>query len=141
MKWHIAFYLAGTLLLFHAGAALGKPLQGEYVPGELLIKYKQGRSSTAEQSRGGGRLQSMRRVHRFGIEHVKVPSGMSMEEAVRLLEKDPNVDFVEPNYIRRRTAVPNDLLFGLQWALSNTGQTVNKVAGTVDADIDAVEAW
>jgi hypothetical protein len=32
---------------------------------------------------------------------------------------------------------PNDPLFGSQWNLNNVGQT----GGTVDADIDAVEAW
>jgi subtilisin family serine protease len=35
----------------------------------------------------------------------------------------------------------NDPSFGAQWALANTGQTVNGTAGTPGADIDATEAW
>ena len=38
-------------------------------------------------------------------------------------------------------AFPDDPFFGSQWALSNTGQTIQGTAGTVDADIDAPEAW
>ncbi len=39
------------------------------------------------------------------------------------------------------SAVPNDPLFTQQWGLHNTGQAVNGLAGTVNADIDATEAW
>jgi subtilisin family serine protease len=39
--------------------------------------------------------------------------------------------------IKSNTVIPNDPYFNLQWGLHNTGQT----GGTVDADIDAPEAW
>jgi subtilisin family serine protease len=37
--------------------------------------------------------------------------------------------------------VPSDPLFGHQWALNNTGQSIGGNPGTPDADIDAAEAW
>jgi large repetitive protein len=37
--------------------------------------------------------------------------------------------------------MPNDPFFVRLWGLHNTGQTVNWTAGTLDADIDAPEAW
>jgi hypothetical protein len=37
--------------------------------------------------------------------------------------------------------VPNDPLFGQQWALNNTGQSIGGNPGKPDADIDAAEAW
>jgi subtilisin family serine protease len=37
--------------------------------------------------------------------------------------------------------VPNDPLFGQQWALNNTGQSIGGNPGTPEADIDAAEAW
>jgi subtilisin family serine protease len=37
--------------------------------------------------------------------------------------------------------VPSDPLFGQQYALNNTGQSIRGIAGTLDADIDAAEAW
>jgi subtilisin family serine protease len=36
---------------------------------------------------------------------------------------------------------PNDPLFGQQWALNNTGQSIGGNPSTPDADIDAAEAW
>src|SRR5206468_7217237 len=42
-------------------------------------------------------------------------------------------------------AAPDDTLFGRQWALRNTGQTINgdwgNIAGTAGADISATSAW
>lgn len=38
-------------------------------------------------------------------------------------------------------AVPDDPDFALQWALHNTGQTIEGHTGLADADIDAPEAW
>jgi subtilisin family serine protease len=40
-----------------------------------------------------------------------------------------------------QVVMPNDPSFGSQWALANTGQSVNGVTGTPGADIDATEAW
>jgi subtilisin family serine protease len=37
--------------------------------------------------------------------------------------------------------VPNDPLFGQQWALNNTGQSIGGNPGKPDADIDVAEAW
>ncbi len=50
----------------------------------------------------------------------------------------PGVNLAETEQIGNYdTTVPNDPRFGSMWALNNTGQT----GGTVDADIDAPEAW
>jgi len=44
---------------------------------------------------------------------------------------------LEPNFVVWAGVMPNDTQFSNMWALNNTGQT----GGTVDADIDAPEAW
>lgn len=38
-------------------------------------------------------------------------------------------------------ALPTDTFFGRLWGLHNTSQTVNDTAGSIDADIDAPQAW
>lgn len=58
-------------------------------------------------------------------------------EAIKMLRKDPNVEFAEPDYQVKKVKIPNDPQFDQQYALNNNGQT----GGTPDADIDAVEAW
>jgi len=62
---------------------------------------------------------------------------ISVKDAIEKLKNDPAVKYVEPNYLVHTMTTPNDPSFGELWGLNNTGQS----GGTVDADIDAVEAW
>ena len=71
---------------------------------------------------------------------VSVEPGKA-EAATKKLVNDPRVAYVEPNYVVKALALPNDPSFGQLWGLRNTGQVVQGVAGTPDADIDADEAW
>jgi subtilisin family serine protease len=72
----------------------------------------------------------------------KRSEGIAVEQAIALLEANPNVEYAEPNYIRSITALSSTSpeLVDL-WALQNTAQTVNGILGTLDADTDALEAW
>jgi len=61
---------------------------------------------------------------------------------IEKLKDDPRVEFAEPDYIITIDTInTNDTYRNLLWGLDNTGQIVNNVAGTNDADIDALEAW
>ncbi len=70
---------------------------------------------------------------------VKLPEGMDVEEALEIFKNTEGVLYAEPNYELRAfsTFMPDDDLFEQQWGLHNEGQT----GGTIDADIDAPEAW
>src|SRR5437016_4639178 len=57
------------------------------------------------------------------------------------LSARPDVQYVEPNYIVRAIATPNDPYFSQLWGLHNTGQTILGQPGKPGADISAVEAW
>ena len=71
---------------------------------------------------------------------VSVPAGERRRIAAAL-ERDPRVRYAEPNVRFHAFAQPDDPSFTELWALENTGQAVNGLAGTPDADIDAPEAW
>jgi len=75
-----------------------------------------------------------------GLQLLKLHSG-DVESAIASLEQQADVLYAEPNYIYEATDIPNDPSFGQLWGLNNNGQTVDGVAGTPDADIDAPEAW
>lgn len=64
-------------------------------------------------------------------------SGMSTKEAIKRLKSHQAIEYVEPDYIVSIAGVPDDPRFDDLWGLHNEGQT----GGTVDADIDALEAW
>jgi subtilisin family serine protease len=83
-------------------------------------------------------------VRKTGIdefERVKLPTGVSVQQAIQTYQANPDVEYAEPNYIVKAVAIPNDAKFSQQWGLHNTGQTVNRVAGLAGADIDAPDAW
>ena len=115
---------------------------GEYVPGEVLVKFKpQARLSALSEYQDRHTLSSIQAFSTIGVEHLKLPEGLDVVSAVKMMQSDPNVEYVEPNYIYKITANPNDPYFGLLWGLNNTGQNVNGTVGKAGADIDAVQAW
>jgi len=74
--------------------------------------------------------------------------GTSVEEAIAYYEKDPSIEYAEPNWKRYayQDGEPpvNDKYFQYMWGLHNTGQEIipgTGIAGVPDADIDAPEAW
>lgn len=114
-----------------------------YIPGEVLVKYRDGVSSlgTASLNKSLGATKA-RNLGRTGIQQVKVRPGLSVEEAITEFHYQPEVEFAQPNYIYHHFATtPNDPSYPNLWSLDNRGQTVNSITGTADADIDAPEAW
>jgi serine protease len=71
-----------------------------------------------------------------GLHHVHLASGMTVSDALGVLQGDSRVAYAQPNYRLSVSYFPSDVQFGSQWALHNTGQ-----GGVADADIDAPEAW
>jgi len=115
----------------------------EYVEGEVLVKFKEdplGVRSASLHRAIGARLRE-RFHHIGGIEHIELPAGLSVKDAIKLYSQDPMVEFVEPNYKVYKAIIANDTYFGEQWGLNNTGQNILGINGTSDADIDAPEAW
>jgi subtilisin family serine protease len=111
------------------------------VPGELIVRFKAGVSegsrSLALQRVGA---KERRRFARLNAKLVSVAPN-ALKAAERRLEADPRVQYAEPNYVVSVDAAPNDPSYSSLWGLHNTGQNVNGVTGTADADIDAQEAW
>ncbi len=114
-----------------------------YVPGELLVKFTPAvRIAASANYRARLGVSSLKTYEITGAQHVKLPEGMTVEEALEIYRNDPDVEYAEPNYYRYATATtPDDTFFGRLWGLHNAGQNVNNTSGTPDADIDAPEAW
>jgi subtilisin family serine protease/PKD repeat protein len=116
-----------------------------HVAGELLVKLTLGAARQQRPDLGNDVLavQAFRVPKKLATQEiarwrlVKVNKNQDLRRARGRLLKNPNVEAVEYNFIRKASAIPNDPSFGNLWGLHNTGQT----AGTYDADIDAPEAW
>lgn len=150
--------LAGVLLLgvFPQGMAWARGtspgVEGTlpaHAPHEILVRLKPQLTTLAAETTVLQALRGSRPVQRFrsvkNLLLLELPPTFSIEQAIKALSTDPNVLYVEPNYLVVPTVppspspelIPNDPQFGALWNLDNTGQT----GGTPDADIDAPEAW
>jgi subtilisin family serine protease len=128
--------------LFYGITATDASTDRPYRQGELLVQYKTGRPgirrAALESSARAIRSQAIgsSRVHRVVLE-----SGASLDQALSVYRKDPDVEFAEPNYLVRPQVSPGDFYYQRQWGLHNSGQKVNGISGKAGADLDAPAAW
>jgi subtilisin family serine protease len=127
-----------------SGEARPEPLalqqrQEEVVPGEILVKMKDGVSLTELTGRTPGLRLERRLAERSKIAVLGVARGSERAEAARL-SADPRVEYAEPNYIRRIQGWEHYNPGGLT-AYFNTSPfsaLPAAYASITDADIDAV---
>ncbi len=115
---------------------------GEWVPGELIVKFRASVAPSEKSSLVNGQL--LERLDFTGAELWRIADGGSVTASASALAADARIEYAEPNYLLRTLETletPDDPLFSQMWNLHNTGQTVGGVVGVPDADIDAVEAW
>ncbi len=115
------------------GPSAEKLKKPNYVEGELLVKFKREvGDARAEAVHGKFNARKLRQYKSVrGLQHVKLPKGLTVEEAVAAYKKDPNIAYAEPNYLYYAQAIPDDTEFSNLWGLDNAS----------DTDINAPEAW
>jgi len=123
-----------------ADSVLSQMDKEKYRDGELLVKFRADSVAAAtlkvHQKIGASVIRRYTLV--TNLDHVQLPQGLAVTDAITRYMSDPNVQYAEPNYLRRvATTIPNDTYFNQQWALLNTGQS----GGTAGADIRATTAW
>jgi len=110
-------------------------------PDRILVKFKKlGDIRTQESIKAS--IESffgIQEIRKFTLIDVSVyRTFWDKEKTLVELKASPFVEYAEPDYYRyAKTTLPNDSRFSDLWGLHNTG--LNN--GTVDADIDAPEAW
>ncbi len=70
--------------------------------GEVLVKFK-ANVSLAEAKSLHRRLGSkiLKHFERINVDLAKIREGWTVEKAIEAYQADPNVEYAEPNYIRR----------------------------------------
>ncbi len=113
-----------------------------YVPHEVLVRFDPGvdeaEKAGIRETLGATLIQEIAGI---GVEYWRLPSDLNAAEAAAQLNETPGVTYAEPNYLYAPQMIPDDPQFSSLWYLQNTGQTVNGVGGTPDADISAPAAW
>jgi subtilisin family serine protease len=133
--------IGGSVLFAAASNAKAFELVSEHVSNQLIVKFD---NSVAKQSieailadKGARVVTTFRASGAMLIEYTEKGGAMLLESRANSLLKNTDVKYVESNDIIRIDRLPNDADFSKLYGLHNEGGT----GGTVDADIDAAEAW
>ncbi len=111
--------------------------------GQVIVRFKAGTSEAQKSSVHGRRNGSvLKKLLLARTELVNIGTSRNPRSVARAYERMGEVDYAEPNFIRRPAATFSpDANFAEQWGLNNSGQSINGTVGVPDADIDAAEAW
>lgn len=132
--------------VFAAASAFAGNLQ--YVPDQVLVKFKPGVAATLRaqmaQSYGAQTMQSL--GSKSEVVLAKLATGRTVEQAVAAYKNDPNVAYVQPDYIYHIQSVPNDPKYDQLWAAKNAGQSIitgsyPQVTRTAGNDMNLESAW
>ncbi len=123
----------------------GEGLTRYFLPDEFTVQFKpkvsEAKAEKLINEKGCAIVMKQRTP---GYYTLAIPDGKGLFETLRDFSELTEVAFAEPSEVGFNDALaylPDDPNFGRLWGLHNTGQTVNGVAGSTDADIDAPEAW
>lgn len=103
-----------------ACSTIGFAQQVEYVPGEVLVKFRGSEPRIAARNSdlaltaiGAKRLASISSIQ---TERISLPSGVSIDDALYYFGGLPTVEYAEPNVREDFFFTPNDSKFGTQYA-------------------------
>ncbi|MGE3974519.1 MAG: S8 family serine peptidase [Bdellovibrionales bacterium] len=134
-----------SLLLFSVGMTFSSLLYAQdYVPGEVIVKFKSG-TSVQNFNASSGRMMGL--SHRGGwssmnLHQYSLPAGTTMTASISELSANPDVEYVEPNYILRKSSDEPVQVLSRQDLESLGGISI--LAGSftqTGAGIQAEDAW
>ena len=120
------------------GPSFGTDADKELVNNQVIVKFKD--DATRAEKVDARQDEGLRKKDDLGLIDAEVAKveGQSVAQAISDLEKRPDVEYAEPDYVLKALATAaNDPDFPKLYGLDNTGQT----GGTADADLDVPEAW
>lgn len=105
----LVFVLIAVQFPFNSQSQSRDDNSNHYVKGELLVKFKVGKSQQQMQAVhshiGATMLQEFVPI---GWQHIKLPDGMNVEEGINKYKNLPEVADAQPNYIYSIDLTPND---------------------------------
>ena len=133
----------------------GKPCVAEAVPGEFIVKLRDADPSTYAafslrlQTLGLEQLRPLTLIDAVVVRALpgtrlhSVPPGIMKFEAESLREKlQPDIEYIQPNYLWCAAGTPGDPLFSQQWALKRIGapKAWDSVTGSRDVIVGVIDS-
>ncbi len=107
-----------------------------YDSSRFLIQFRTSEAGSALVGSTVGGATITRRVSSDGWYQAKLTPGATLASAMQAYSSRNDVLAAAPDFRVRLSAVPNDPSYSSLWGMENNG-----VGGTLDADIDASQAW
>ncbi len=133
MKLKLLFFL---ILLSHYALADSSLFYNN----QILVKFKNNiAASTLNNVLNTAGVSIKKNFPYTGVSILQIGNkNNTIHEVLEYLRKNNAlIEYAEPDYLWQISTIPNDSQFSELWGLHNTGQ----MGGTVDADVDAPEAW
>lgn len=133
---HLFFSILLTVFFLNSFATLKD--ESPHVKGQLIVMLKKG-TAIEKLLQENAQLKQQHCVSELSGIWLLSFDADAMDEELFLgqIKRSPLVQLAQFNHYIKQRGVPDDTGFPNQYALNNTGQS----GGTVDADIDAIEAW
>lgn len=115
-----------------------------FMPDEFTVQFDENlEDKVIEKIVKGEKCTIIKKQRTEGYYTLSVPKGKDLFEIINIFNDRDDVVFAEASEVSNNDElyIPNDTSFPKLWGLRNTGQTVDGVSGTNDADIDATLAW
>ena len=92
-----------------------------YVPNEIIVKFIPGIKGNEIANINSKHKTEVISTSQYGeFKLLKIAKGKSVQEMVEIYNRNPNVEYAEPNYVAQALMVPNDpLYYPYQWHLDN----------------------
>ncbi|NPV82338.1 MAG: S8 family serine peptidase [Candidatus Aminicenantes bacterium] len=163
MVFGLGFFIFASMLLFKSSTSSQEAISQEYVPGELLVKFKPkvGKQMAIsvldtikpkvvnylgqEMAFTDWNPELRARSSFLGdpyLVHLRVPDEIGTEKTIEILKNNPNIEYAEPNYILKALdVIPNDPYFPLQWPLRRIDTTLawNLFTGTSNVVVAVID--
>ena len=103
----------------------GRANQLEYIPGQTIVKFRRGVAS-GDQARALRALRSGTTANATAkwigdAVLLDTPNDADSAAVAATLARQPEVEWAQPNYLRKRKARPNDPSYSLQWNMDVIG--------------------
>jgi serine protease len=114
---------------------------GQAVAGEIIVKFRPGVSPAVIEAvnRAHG-AAAIYRSPSAGFLRLRLPPGRSVADAVAAYQRNPQVEYAEPNFVRTALMIPNDPYYAYQWHLDD-GLALNPYGGANGGGINVEPAW
>jgi thermitase len=98
-----------VILLFAVNFAFGQKSEKAFADGEILVKFKSGtKNSQIAQANALVGATLAETLGDLNWVRIRLPEGMTVEDAIERYEKSGEVEAVQPNFYYQLLATPND---------------------------------